>query len=182
MKKATIFSLLFAGAFAFQSFAQTNIVKWNPLSLAVSTINLGFESALNDKLSVQLQGFYWLGWDLGDASVDGFGVTPELRFYPSGNAPRGFFVGPFARYQSWSSSTTDFNGGEITGTVTGISGGLNIGGQFIFGDIISLDIYGGPGYASYSVKWDDPDGEGSLDLGMLDGFTFRFGLTVGVAF
>ena len=183
--KIMAIAVLAGSMFVSNAAAQSNVIKINYLSLILKTVNLGFEHAISDNASVQLQGYYWLGGNVGDLSYSGFGVTPEFRFYPGGSAPKGFFLAPYLRYQSWSveDETTDIWTGvtyTAEGTYSSMGGGVLIGGQFLFGDVVSLDVYGGPGYNSGTLEWDS-NYTGSADVSG-DGFTFRFGSTIGFAF
>lgn len=159
-----------------------NVVKVNYLSVALSTINVAYETPISDKSTVQLQGYYWLGGSLGDVDYSGYGITPEWRFYPGGEAPQGFFLAPYLRYQNWSIKSTvegeTYDQAEATST--SIGGGVVLGGQWIFGDLITLDVWGGPGYNSYDISYDVGE-EGDISP-RGEGFTVRFGSTVGIKF
>jgi len=175
--------IIFSGALKVQAQDPGNIIKVNYLSLVVSTINVAYEKGLSEKTSGQFQFYYWMGGKVGDVQYGGFGVTPEFRFYPSGNALRGFFLGPFIRYQNWSIEDTEpdpVSGLQAKGTYQSFGGGVVLGGQFVFGDVVSLDIWGGPAFNSGSVTYED-NADGNISV-TGDGFTFRFGTTVGLAF
>lgn len=78
--------------------AQSNAIKVNLLSPVVRTINLSYERAISENGSIQL-GFFYTGAKVSDVKIDGFGLTPEYRFYLSSTpAPNGFYVAPFLRY------------------------------------------------------------------------------------
>lgn len=178
---------LFAG---FQSaFAQKNIIKINPLSLGLLTLNMQYERAINNKMSGQL-GVYYTGLKVnvdGDkVGYSGIGVTPEFRYYATNkkkDAPRGFFVGPFFRYQNWNVTTNVDNGSGDTseeGTFQSYRGGFILGHQWVFGDVFSLEFFGGPsiGTSNTSGNIDDEDirGPGFTGIGL------RGGMSLGVAF
>jgi hypothetical protein len=181
-----IVALIFA-CFSFSATkAQSTVVKLNWLSLPLSIVNVGFEMAISDGGSVMIQPWYWLGGKQGDLKYSGLGANVDYRWYPSGTAPKGFFLAPGFRYMSlnmtdenWININTGATS-EAKGSLTGIGGGLCLGGQFIFGDVVTLDLYGGPGYMSYNAKWDDSNYSGSEPL--VSGFWFRFGSTIGIAF
>lgn len=74
----------------------------------------------------------------------GFGVTAENRFYFANNAPRGFYIAPYARYNRiWLDHITENPENKGTTTVTGAFGGFGIGGslgwQFRMGEHMTLD-------------------------------------------
>lgn len=62
--------LLFATAIlfvAFNSNAQTKVVKWNFLSAIVSTANFSYEQVVNDGQSAQL-GVFYTGFSMGETN------------------------------------------------------------------------------------------------------------------
>jgi hypothetical protein len=146
----------------------TGVVKLNVLSLFTRTGSLSYEHVLSDKLSLQLGVQYTLprrarilGVNLlgEDGRMNRFSVTPELRYYPAGAAPTGFYVGPFARYVNLSVSgdvTQDINGQTrtVSGRVTQntYSFGGVLGGQWVFGEHFSLDVFGGPYFSFGSIN------------------------------
>jgi hypothetical protein len=184
MKKLKIlFVVLMAGLFSFKVAQAQSVVKVNYLSIPLSTLNLAYENAFSDKASLQLQGYYWFGGSVGDVDYSGYGVTPEFRFYPQGKAPQGFFLAPYARYQDWSikSEVTDETGTYTAkANSTSFGGGLCLGGQWIFGDLITLDVWGGPGYNFYNLNYEQGE-EGDISP-RGEGFTVRFGSTIGIKF
>ncbi|HRG09553.1 MAG TPA: DUF3575 domain-containing protein, partial [Cyclobacteriaceae bacterium] len=94
-------------------------------------------------------------------------------------APAGFYVAPFARYQSFKVEDS-FDGATNKGTLSLFGGGVVIGKQWIFKEKISLDIFIGPQYSSGNVKV--TDGADTFDTGAFDGFGVRTGVTLGFAF
>lgn len=154
-----------------------NLFKINLLSPLVRTGSFFFERAVSEDISVQL-GFFYTGASIVDTKFRGFGLTPELRYYLSEKhpAPRGVFIAPFARYQSFNLSD-DF-GNE--GSYSSFGGGLLVGTQTLFKNRISLDAWAGPAYSTGKTKV--TDGEDAFDLGSFDGFGVRFGITVGFGF
>lgn len=185
MKKNQLFFTLLMGVVLFganTAMAQKqNVIKVNPLSLALSNISLSYERFITEKTSIQLQGGYWLGASVGDVKFSGTAFTPEVRFYVSDTeSPKGFYVAPFGRYEMLQAvDKTD----DDKATLTRVGGGAAIGYQFLFGKSVTMDLFGGPRYYSNSVKYDNTTNEEDLDLGRArGGFGLRLGLTVGVAF
>ncbi len=186
MKKNLFFAFLFLAIISLSnnSFAQSekkNIIKANLLSPLIRTGSFFYERVITQKSSLQL-GFYYTGFSIEGTKLRGIGITPEYRFYVSNNgqALQGFFVAPFLRYQSLELSTDATN---EKGTLTTFGGGLAIGGQWLFSDIISLDIFGGPTVNSRSFKAStSATTEEDFTLTGLGNVGFRFGVTLGVAF
>ncbi|MCB0527037.1 MAG: hypothetical protein KDC61_23310 [Saprospiraceae bacterium] len=80
-----------------------------------------------------------------------FGAILEQRFYLGQNAPRGFYLAPYARYNRFSvtrSVETDFET-KITGAVGGFGLGVAAGVQFRIGDFLTLDAT----IAGVDLKW-----------------------------
>lgn len=178
--------------------AQNNVIKANLFSPIVRTGSFFYERALNENSSLQL-GFYFTAWSSGDVKWSGFGITPEYRYYPSGNGVDGFYLAPFLRYQSititdewtYDDATYDNNGNltyitvteKNSGTLSTFGGGFLVGRQWILGEHISLDMFIGPCYNVGSAKAESTtNGAPTIDEGSFAGFGVRFGLTVGVAF
>jgi hypothetical protein len=157
-----------------------NIIKANLFSPVVRTGSFFYERVVSEKNSFQL-GFFYTGATIADETrVRGFGITPEYRFYLSQKpAPQGFYVAPFARYQNLALTDVEL---EFKGTLSSIGGGAVVGGQWLFNNRISLDLFGGPSYSTRNIKTDDGVSEDSFTLTGLGGFGIRFGLTLGVAF
>jgi hypothetical protein len=187
MKKITlIFACLALAGSLFAQSEKKNIIKTNILSPLLRTFHLNYERAFTEKISGQLGFLYFAGFNQGDTRFNGFGVTPEVRFYPGGKALTGFFLGLSPRYQSLKLEIdyNDVNGNNATdkATLSSIGAGLVLGGQWIFGDIVSLEVLGGPSFNAGSLKVESGSSEDRFDTGIGQGFGFRFGVTVGIAF
>ena len=188
MKKTILFFILLLciqGFFAEKSQAQTdkkNIIKVNLFSPIVRTASIFYEREVSETVSAQL-GFFYTGASIDDTEFRGFGITPEVRFYLSDKGtPEGFFIAPFVRYQNFNLTIEDADLQiDSEADLTGIGGGLLIGGQWVFKDVVSLDVWGGPSYSSVSIDVTSGD-EDDFSLGSVDGFGVRFGVTLGFAF
>ncbi len=182
MKQRTFYSIIFSLFFFTQVSAQgpQNVLKLNIFSPIVSTISVSYERALSTQNSAQLNIFY-TGASVGDTRFRGLGITPEYRFYLSENkdAPAGFYVGPFLRYQNFNVSD-ELSTAE--GSLSTFGGGVLIGGHWLFKEKFSLDTFIGPSYASGNLSVEDNASEESFDIGFFDGFGVRFGVTIGYAF
>ena len=66
-------------------------------------------------------------------------------------------------------------------TINVIGGGLLVGSQRTFKDVISLEAFVGPAY--YNAKLDVESGEDEgFNLNLIDGWSVRLGVTVGIVF
>ena len=154
-----------------------NAIKINPLSLAVLTGNVAYERAIGEKSSVQLGAFY-SGFSLGGLKYSGWGVTPEFRYYITGEALNGFYAAPFARYQSYNLKEKETTNET---TMTTMGGGAIIGFQRMGDSGFTFDIFAGPAYNHAKFKNENDDD--TFDVkGGVSGFGVRFGLTLGFGF
>ncbi len=184
MKKLLLVSLIAIAAITLEGQAQTekkNLFKVSLLSPIVRTGSVFYERVITEKSSVQL-GFFYTGFSIADTRVRGFGITPEYRFYVSAKngAPTGFYVGPYLRYQNLEFSI-DANTREKA-RLSAFGGGLVVGGQWVFSDIISLDIFGGPNYNARNVTYEGGATENSFNFTGFGNFGLRAGITLGIAF
>jgi hypothetical protein len=167
--------LLVVLAFATSS-AQKGVIKLNILSPVVKTLNLQYEHAVGSSNSYQL-GLFYTGASSGSTDIKGFGITPEFRFYLSATkAPQGTYIAPFARYQNF-----DLTDGPNRAKLHTFGGGLIIGKQWIFKEIIAFDVFIGPSY--YSGKTTDVSGSDNFSVpSAINGFGLRAGVCFGFAF
>ncbi len=148
----------------------------NPLLFGGKAVVVGYERKLSSHQTLSLNigrmalpafglGILSDSLSLTNNSADrGFHLSTEYRFYLRNEnkheAPRGVYVGPyysynrFARSNSWSFISTNFNGEVTTDLDLGIHMvGVELGYQFVFANRVTLDlILIGPGLGSYSVK------------------------------
>lgn len=185
MKKITFSILLFALAIAAKAqdgSSKMNAFKVNLFSPIVKTGSFFYERKINSKSSAQL-GFGFTAYNRSDIKVSGVFITPEYRFYLSNTkeAIEGFYVGPYVRYQNLKIEDKSADpSNPDKATLSTFGGGLVIGHQWVFSDIITLDIFLGPNYNSGKVKVTSGS---NVDVpGSFEGFGARFGITLGVAF
>lgn len=88
---------------------------------------------------------------LTNLKTGNFAITPEIRFYLGKAALKGFYIAPFARYSRYTASlpfdftVDDGMGNEysevipLEGSLTTITGGLQLGSQFRLGKMVTLD-------------------------------------------
>ncbi|NBC82858.1 MAG: DUF3575 domain-containing protein [Bacteroidetes bacterium] len=182
MKKLLLilFTIGFCGSLLAQ---KKNVIKANLFSPIVRTGSFFYERGLSDATSAQL-GVFYSGASVQETKFRGFGITPEFRFYPGKESPEKFYIAPYLRYTNFSLTGEVSDGSnvdEAKATLSAFGGGLLVGGQFIFGDVVALDMFIGPGYAASSLDVEAGD-EGTFNIGAFDGFTLRVGVCVGVAF
>ena len=130
MKRKAVMILLLLGSNLSTVKAQDNVVKLHLEGLAFKQINFSYERVLGDKLSAGAKiGFFIPGKIPGlvyspDIPIDGYvdnellknkftgiSIVPEIRFYPGGKAPKGFYLGAYVRYNTYKlglSQTTNY--------------------------------------------------------------------------
>lgn len=191
MKKVLVMAAAFFAMTMGAAQAQSNIVKVNILSPVVSTGSFFYERTIADDKSLQL-GLFYTGFSIGETKFSGFGVTPEFRKYLSSSkqAPEGFYLAPFLRYQSFNLKTeySDWSSeseGETTtaeASYNTIGGGLLVGKQWVFADRIVLDTFFGPNYNHGNIKAKDGSTEEQFETGAFGGFGIRTGIALGLKF
>lgn len=181
MKKVLLALGLIAGS-AMAASAQTSALKINLFSLPVKTGSLFFEHATSDQSSAQL-GVAFTAFSAGGTKFSGFSITPEYRFFLTGEAMQGFFLGPYLRYQNYNLTDEDTFFGSSQkneATLNTFGGGVNLGYQWVFKQRVVLEPFLRTGYNAGSVKV--KSGGGSYDTGSFDGFGLLPGLNLGIAF
>ncbi|MEA3461947.1 MAG: DUF3575 domain-containing protein [Bacteroidota bacterium] len=154
-----------------------NAIKTDLFSVFLRTGVIKYERAFNEHLSGQL-GFFYTGYSPNDvdASLSGWGITPEVRLYLSDTpAPVGTYLAPNFRYMSLIAED------EIsleTATLTSFGIAVNLGKQWMFKDIVVIDGWVGPAYNFRTL--DDPSGD--VDVEGADGFGIRLGIALGIVF
>jgi hypothetical protein len=146
----------------------TNIIKTNPLAIIASPMPLAseyrimLEHQLTKETTFFVGGSY-LGKGLFLSSIEqannnqypnnpfyyalyGFRVQGGYKFYYNGNAPKGFYIGPFISYLSSIIKEKGASLGSEYIKITYFNANLVFGHQFIIGDLISIDICTGWGY------------------------------------
>ncbi|PKP22177.1 MAG: hypothetical protein CVU05_04975 [Bacteroidetes bacterium HGW-Bacteroidetes-21] len=187
--------------------AQSNKVDLGLTGLINRNLNFSYERKLSDKFSVKSGLGYmlpgklpWLDYSkefLNDNETEGYlvvalnnlrisaiSITPEIRFFPKGNALKGLYLGPYAKYADYmfnSSYTSDVdytdNGlpftkkdvvFDLSGHIRKAGAGIVIGYQWIASETISFDLcLFGPGlvYAFATSTVDSPEFPSSRDIG-----------------
>ncbi|MFT2009646.1 DUF3575 domain-containing protein [Pontibacter sp. 13R65] len=184
MKKFLIILFALVAVASGAAKAQTNIFKVNVFSPIVRTGSVFYERNISADKSAQL-GLFYTGFSVEGTSFRGFGVTPEFRQYlsKSKEAPEGFYVAPFLRYQSFKLTADEdvTEGAEGKATYNTFGGGLLIGNQWILADRFVVDVFLGPSYNKGNIKVTSGT-EDDFDTDAFGGFGIRTGLAFGIRF
>lgn len=180
MKKfATLFALAMVTVIAAHAqYAPKNALKMNPVSVLVKTGNVSYERAITSNQSAQL-GVFYSGLGLGDFRYEGFGLTPEYRFYIGGSkqALNGGYIAPFARFQQFTIQDKSIN---AKGKFNTYGGGVVMGWEKSYKSGFVLDLFAGPSYNSIQFK---SGNEADFDIkGGIKGFGLRTGISLGFNF
>ncbi|MDB5235319.1 MAG: hypothetical protein JWR44_2312 [Hymenobacter sp.] len=180
--------------------AQTprHAIKLNAISLLLKTGSVFYEHQLADNRSLNL-GLLVTNYSRTIASGTertegrGFGLTGEYRFYPAGRALRGWFVGPYLRFQHYSFTSTRtlylYGANTPPNTIVNQSKLTTFGGGGVFGwkgqmgPRFCIEPFLGIGYAAGQVEDLDPNNGYSFNIeNGIRGLELRPGLNVGYAF
>jgi hypothetical protein len=167
-----------------------NIAKINVLSPFFGSLHLGYERVFSDKISAQVSFFYTGRRDQFEVN-GGLGFIGEARFYlsNSNSAPLGFFIAPFLRYEGMKQNVivpATQTAPEIKTRANLNMFGLGITGgyQWIFKDIITIDVWAGPAFVagSQNPDVDTKDAKPPFPYSKRTGLGGRAGVMIGVAF
>ncbi len=151
-----------------------NLIKINLPTLALRTYALEFERAIGKKTALSLgyrlmpKGQIPMKDRLSNIIDDPeitkqlnsfqFGnnaITPQVKFYFGKDIFKGFYLAPFARFAKYTASGEfefDVNGANevmpLSGDLTTLTGGLEIGVQFRLGKSVHLNFNFGPQFGS----------------------------------
>jgi len=167
---------------------KNNIVKFSLTNLIWATPTLFYERTVGSKTSLQIGGYYSMTTYDG-THRRGIGVMPEFRFYPGKKgASRGFYLAPFLKYQNYDLYKDQIESGipvRYEANSTGMGGGLLLGGQFLIGNLVVLDLYLGPSVVSWNTDYKD-DASADIytwaDCDTGTSLLVRTGISIGVAF
>jgi Protein of unknown function (DUF3575) len=152
-----------------------NIFKINLPAIGFNNYSVQYERILNQKISFAIGGRYMpetklpIGTSFKDqlkdaetsisngilsTTLSNFAVTPELKFYLSKQAGKGFYLSIMARYEEWTLNmpyVNVLNSGKsintkINGSRKGGGAGAVLGTQFSLGSRIALDWWIGGAY------------------------------------
>jgi hypothetical protein len=208
VRGSRLFLIVLLGLLGIRSLpAQTRaVLKINPISLTVGTLNLQGEWLINDRMSLNL-GVFWGGRTFKEDVPGGklrnrwVGLTPELRFYPNFDkhaAPRGLYAGPFLRFRhvrstwlgdAYDPDIFDMLVVHVRRFLPTFSIGGVFGYQFMVKGQMAVDVYTGPyfslGRPQFQILCAACDGdERPLPPPRMDfsGLELRFGASIGLPF
>lgn len=190
MKNTFLIALLLCATSAFAQ-GPANVVKSNPFGYFAGQYQVGYERALNDNFSVQLQAGILTGTgtvtvtdsvsgeiEIADFTRSGVILIPEARYYPGGNACEGFYIAASGRYRVAKTAAND----DPIYDRTAIGGALTLGLQW-WNDGMLVDLFVGPQIKNVTTDWHTDGSEEDLGLfGDTSGTGVRFGVNVGFGF
>lgn len=194
----TFFALAAALMFNTALQAQENAIKVNPLGALFGSLGVGFEHALNEQSSVQLNAnFFSRSFDVsasdgsdtynGTQKYSGFGISPEYRMYFD-EVMRKWYGGAFINYNSLTAKT-EYDGGsdDLDGkiTISNFGGGIMFGHQWLAGsnENFVFDLNLGAGYQTASVDGDGDDDDDDIEFSLAgSGIWPKFSFAIGYAF
>jgi hypothetical protein len=149
MKKLLVVLMLMSASGAVR--AQMLAVKTNALMDLGTVANLGLEVATGSRTSVCVNGFG--SWNIYGLYAKTYGVSPEFRYWMSGNTFSKFFMGVGATLMHF-----DVIAKQIRFRGSAVGPGLNFGYSLWLSNHFSVEFHGGVGvyYNAYSrTKTDD---------------------------
>ena len=153
MKYAFIIAFI---AITLSTIAQTNLVTFAPMGI-VNKFRIKFERNLNENVST---GLYFNGYFNGiPVAFRGIRVDPFIRLYPTGKAPKGFYIQGKA-VMGYFSSNMEYEYLTLTDTLSLKSlksfptygAGLGLGYQFLIGrGEMPIDLFLGFQYSKFTA-------------------------------
>lgn len=126
MKNRIVLLLVVIVTFLTGAFAQKNVVKLHLESIAYQSVNVGFERAVKDKISLGVNVGYLLPREIPRLiykpeytenyvdverlknNITGTMFVPEIRFYPGlKGAPKFFYIGAYAKINNYKLSVSE---------------------------------------------------------------------------
>jgi len=189
-----IFSLFIVSIRIYAQDERRNVIKLNPLSLVADNISTFYERGFTPRSSFQI-GINYMNAGIVKLPISGYGLTGEYRYHfkkKDVKTPKGFYAGPWVRYQDYSLTLKlDIPGpnGQKVPTSTSFSAGLTafgglIGYEFIHRKGFTLDLFAGPYYNWINLSISESVSIISIPLiGVpVSGLGLRSGLALGYAF
>lgn len=224
MKKNVFFSLLVCASVALHASGYSkltklsaprggassskNVIKLKPVGFAFSTAILQYERSVLPHLSIGSDFSYtFFKYNItdfsgvnnetftGTAQLNGFGISPEIRYYTRGEGPKGFYLCGFGEYYIagvTAEAKGVVSGNKASATASGftiIGGGVSLGWQWLIGDAFCIDLYLGgkmwnaqtPTTVDYTYSTGQ-NGTETLGGFSYSGFVPTAGLSLGLAF
>jgi hypothetical protein len=152
---------------------RTRVIKANALSVFAGGMTMFYEQAVAPARSFQLA--------VHSGAIKPWAalyrtryrsLAPELRFYTgSSEAPRGFYLGPYLKYQHLQRT---YDNSSLTEGSSGLGAGIIAGRQWVRRRGFVMDFFGGLGYYVIHSSFDH-----SVDPTRLDA---RVGVSLGYGF
>lgn len=179
-----------------------NVVKVKLFPMIFSLFTLQYERTIKENMSVACD-LSFLRRTTSTTDINGgetsttisaYGLSPEFRFYPSGDASRGFFLAPYATYLNMGikGEYTNSNGSKGTGEISGITivgGGVLLGWKWLIKDAFAIETHLGYNYLSFTTPstvdvsyTDGTKGVEKVDALNFSGGLPTAGLSLGYAF
>ena len=161
-----------------------NTFKANPLGLILGIGKINYERQLGPKSSAQL-GFSFFSYTADGSGLSGFSLLPEYRFFVNGTAVEGFYIAPFAKYNS----ITYENEGDLTGE--DFKAKLNVyrigakgGFQWLLGknENFVIDLAFGGKYSDFNLKVKEGNDDDFDNENLFEGFTPELSFAIGFVF
>jgi len=143
-----------------------NAIKLKLFPLILSVFTVQYERSLTDNISVACDLSFlrrstsssgdMSGSETQSLTTTAFGISPELRFYPGGNASQGFFVGPYATYMNLAIKGEYTNSNGISGTaelngINAIGGGVLLGWKWLIKEAFVIETHIGYNYLNVNI-------------------------------
>ena len=155
-----------------------NVIKVNTLAIAFSNISVTYERAIAPRLSFLISAGYKYGGRVPDLfvvnestidvnfdQINGYSVSPELRYYLKTCEPRfleGFYIGLYGRYTHYASGAEFdyYPEGQVQELYTSnvvlseVGAGIQLGYQLVLWKRFNIDfLFFGPRFSSYNIVY-----------------------------
>ena len=204
MKKVIlVFSLVLGGLTSNAQDGAKALIKNSPFHFFDGTFNMSYEKAISNSRSLNFSGGFHLQ-DNSWSSEDGIGWTGELQlrkylinFKKQKSVLSGVYVAPYIKGAYFSSEEDWQDYGyydendlwieedyynSYSKEIKNIQGGLLMGAQLLFGNIISLEVFLGGGIQYAEVEGFNSDYYNTSDMKEYTGVIPRIGFNIGAAF
>lgn len=161
-----------------------NILSLFPLAFINSNLMVGYERAVTNKVGLRVIGAYGIA-DYSEthdlSNYQSQHLEGQVKYYPLGKAPSGFFVGAYLLYKHISFDLDDYTVYDTSqGSAQSTAFGVLIGWQLIASRTVAFDMFigGGPNLPSGDYQYVSGNAIDSYKKGMV----FKVGFAFGIAF